>query len=81
MGMATGETSAEVREIKRLRAELAEAQAQKQRLLDFIKCAPVASGVCCCGESMDRHSDPMDCGHTPRDEWDWAVECLLKDME
>ena len=65
-------------ELERLRAELAASQAREEKLLDFIQNAPVSSGVCCCGEGMDRHSDPMSCGHSPRDQWDWSVQCLVE---
>lgn len=68
-------------EIERLRAELAASQAREASLLEFIQHAPVSSGVCCCGESMDRHSDPMMCGHSPTDEWDWSVHCLIEDAK
>ena len=29
--------------------------------------ANTAEGVCCCGDSMDRHPNPMNCGHSPVD--------------
>lgn len=28
----------------------------------------ITTGVCCCGENMETHSEPMDCGHTPVDQ-------------
>jgi len=28
----------------------------------------IGNGVCCCGDSMDGHSNPMECGHTPVDK-------------
>lgn len=49
--------------------------------LEFIKDgvmnAPVASGVCCCGDSMENHADPMSCGHIPVDMWDDYKEGLF----
>ena len=65
-------------EVERLRAELSELKTREAKLIEFIRTAPVASGVCCCGQSMDGHADPMVCGHTPKDQWDWSVECVLK---
>lgn len=62
-------------------AELAASQAREEKLLDFIQNAPVSSGVCCCGECMDRHSNPMSCGHSPRDQWDWSVQCLVEESK
>lgn len=50
-------------------------QYKKQRddLLEFMKGAQVSSGVCCCGDMMDKHASPMICGHNPVDIWDHAV--------
>ncbi len=59
-------------------ATLIERQAaQIEMMREFIARAPVSSGVCCCGESMNGHSDPMNCGHTPVDLWDYSVEQIL----
>jgi hypothetical protein len=30
-------------------------------------------GTCCCGESMEYHSDPFNCGHSPVDMKDYAI--------
>lgn len=38
-----------------------------QGLLDCLDQCEVRSGVCCCGDNMERHSPPMDCGHSPVD--------------
>lgn len=35
------------------------------------------SGVCCCGDSMDRHSSPMDCGHSPVDSGEYYMQNTL----
>lgn len=51
--------------------------AQIEMLRDFIETAPVSTGVCCCGESMEGHSSPMNCGHTPVDLWDHSVVSVL----
>lgn len=51
--------------------------AQIELMREFIARAPVSSGVCCCGESMNGHSDPAYCGHTPVDLWDYSVEQIL----
>lgn len=61
--------------------QLAAAQAREQQLRNLLEHAPVSSGVCCCGDSMDRHPDPMVCGHSPVDQWDWAVLSLLKETQ
>ncbi len=59
-------------------ADLIERQAaQIEMMREFIARAPASSGVCCCGEAMDNHSSPMNCGHTPVDLWDHSVEQIL----
>jgi len=32
-----------------------------------IEHADMSDGVCCCGDNMDGHSNPMSCGHAPVD--------------
>lgn len=49
--------------------------------LEFVKSAPVRSGTCCCGDDMDRHADPMSCGHTPVDQWDYSLALWLEQIE
>jgi hypothetical protein len=51
------------------------------KLIEFVKHAPVESGVCCCGDSMREHPDPMWCGHTPVDTWDHNVSCYVEEHE
>lgn len=62
-------------------AKLAEYKARELKLLEFIKCAPVSSGVCYCGDSMENHPSPITCGHTPVDAWDYSVHCFLEEFE
>lgn len=40
------------------------------RFYEAARKAPVGTGVCCCGDSMDKHPDPYSSGHNPTDEWD-----------
>ena len=40
--------------------------------------ANTEEGVCCCGDSMDRHSDPMHCGHSPVDMGDYYAGQALE---
>jgi hypothetical protein len=51
---------------------------QRDNLLEFIKRAPVSSGVCCCGDSMEKHSSV---DHTPVDMWDHAVLSFVEEMK
>jgi hypothetical protein len=36
-------------------------------LLATLEHADLHDGVCCCGDPMEGHSNPMDCGHSPVD--------------
>lgn len=80
-GIEHDTANAHIFEAAELRQQLAAAQAREQQLRKLIEHAPVSSGVCCCGDSMDRHPDPMVCGHSPVDQWDWAVLSLLKETQ
>lgn len=54
------------------------------RLLEYARGlanAPVASGVCCCGSDMDRHENPMYCGHSPVDMWDHSARSALEHFD
>ncbi len=37
------------------------------RLLATVERLDISEGVCCCGDSMENHSNPMVCGHSPVD--------------
>jgi len=39
---------------------------QQRRFAEFVMHAPVGTGICCCGESMDNHPST---DHQPVDEW------------
>lgn len=38
----------------------------------------IESGCCCCGESMENHSSPMICGHSPVDMADSVVHSAIQ---
>lgn len=67
--------------VKQLRERADHYKRQRDNLIEFINNAQVISGVCCCGDDMQRHSNPMDCGHSPRDQWDYLVQCWLEQIE
>lgn len=46
-------------------------QAALTEVLDILERAEIKTGVCCCGDSMDRHDLPFNCGHSPVDEFDY----------
>lgn len=69
------------KEIKKARTLAANYKRQRDNLLEFIQNSYVGSGVCCCGDPMKGHANPMDCGHTPRDQWDYLVEGWIEDCQ
>ena len=40
--------------------------------------ADTSEGVCCCGDDMKTHSDPMSCGHSPVDMGDYYAQSALE---
>ena len=57
--------------------------AANERIKDFVGFvtdAPVDSGICCCGDSMEGHASPMHCGHNPVDQWDHSLDLWLKNL-
>lgn len=47
-------------------------------LVDMIGNCSVESGVCCCGDDMRSHADPMNCGHSPVDSGAYAALSLYE---
>jgi hypothetical protein len=53
-----------------LEAAQAEIERLREALGGLIGCfeqSEVRSGHCCCGDDMENHANPMDCGHSPVD--------------
>ena len=42
-----------------------------------IEHADMADGVCCCGDNMEGHSEPMNCGHSPVDMGEYHAHQVL----
>ena len=71
--------------VKELTAQVAEREAEIVRLRECLNnwigiasnCT-IESGCCCCGESMDGHSHPMACGHSPQDMAYGAVNSAIE---
>ena len=53
--------------IEELEAKLAKALELLEAWLELSGHCSIEEGVCCCGDNMDNHSPPMDCGHMPLD--------------
>ena len=67
-------------------ADLARAKAENEKLRGLVDLAAnifthctVTDGVCCCGDNMDGHPDPMGCGHTPVDHGSYVVDKWCKE--
>lgn len=50
-----------------------------ENLVRLLENCAVESGVCCCGDDMARHSDPMICGHMSVDSGAYYADQLLID--
>ena len=55
-------------------AELVEALT---RAVAIIEHCDVTEGVCCCGDNMDTHAEPMSCGHSPVDHGSYTASQWL----
>ena len=53
--------------IEALTAKLAKAVEVLEAWGDVAVHCSIEEGVCCCGDNMENHTNPMDCGHTPLD--------------
>ena len=62
-------------------AEIARRRGALERAISFVEHAEVSGGVCCCGDSIEGHRYPMNCGHSPRDMWDYASEGFINEMQ
>lgn len=56
----------------RTRALAAEAEVERLRgltteAIQLVENCSVETGICCCGDNMEGHPSPMNCGHTPTD--------------
>jgi hypothetical protein len=53
--------------VRELEAKLAKAVEVLEAWGDVAVHCSIEEGVCCCGDNMENHTNPMDCGHTPLD--------------
>jgi hypothetical protein len=54
-------------DVKDLEAKLAKAVGFLEAWIEVSENCSIEEGVCCCGDNMEGHSDPMNCGHSPVD--------------
>lgn len=74
-----------VTEIEELKQKLA-AERERQEALEAhveqlkpaLESFSMGHGVCCCGDNMNLHANPMDCGHMPVDSGWYAIEMYMR---
>ena len=54
---------------------------QLEAWLEVAKHCSITEGVCCCGDNMKGHADPMDCGHTSTDHGTYHAHMLVKSTQ
>jgi hypothetical protein len=61
-----------------LEANLAKAVKDLKGWLEVSSHCTIEDGVCCCGEAMTGHANPMSCGHSPMDYGAYAARRLAE---
>ena len=59
----------------------ARVKALVEALKDWLELAEhcsITDGVCCCGENMENHSEPMECGHSPVDHAAYVARYMIE---
>jgi hypothetical protein len=64
--------------IEKLEAKLAKAVEALKSWLELASYCTIEEGVCCCGDDMKNHADPMDCGHLPVDHGAYIAHHIKK---
>lgn len=54
---------------------------QMEAWLNVANHCSITEGVCCCGDNMEGHTDPMGCGHTPTDHGTYHAHRLVESTE
>ena len=49
------------------------------RAIAIIEHCDVTEGVCCCGDDMATHAEPMSCGHSPVDHGSYIASQWLEE--
>jgi len=76
--MVSAENKAIHAENKALRAENKRFREMMTRAIVIIENCNVESGVCCCGDGMKNHPNPMSCGHYPVDHGGYYSGMFIK---
>jgi hypothetical protein len=65
--------------IEALEAREKEAERLLQSWEGVYSNSEITAGVCCCGDDMADHADPMSCGHSPLDMGEYAASHVFAD--
>ena len=65
--------------IEELEAKLAKAVGLLEAWVNVATHCTIEDGVCCCGDNMDTHAEPMDCGHSPVDHGAYIANGLVEE--
>lgn len=68
-------------EIELLKINLAKAMGLLEAWINVATHCTIEEGVCCCGDDMDTHAEPMDCGHEPVDHGTYIAMGLAEKTE
>ena len=58
-----------------------EAESFLLTVIDFLRFAPLSSGICACGDSIEGHANAMNCGHSPVDSGEYNIMKLIERYE
>ena len=64
-----------------LKAKLAKVVGLLEAWVNVATHCTIEDGVCCCGDNMDTHAEPMDCGHSPVDHGAHIAMGLAEETE
>ena len=68
-------------EVIRLRAREAKARSLLDGWSNVAVHCDITDGMCCCGDDMKGHANPMDCGHSPVDHGAHVTDALLMETD
>lgn len=55
--------------------------ASMKLLIETIQQSDTSQGYCCCGDSIEKHSNPMYCGHSPVDMGDYYAAKAVEEAQ
>lgn len=65
--------------IEELEDKLAKAVGLLEAWINVASHCRIEEGVCCCGDNMDTHAEPINCGHLPVDHGAYIAKSLAEE--